>query len=176
MIFRLDNVKINIFDTRRARLSEAKNRVLSVLRRKTVRQVKNIRKYVENCGGSYLFCTKLCGLVQSGGKLKGVLTENVLTGEKSEIPVDCAVLALGHSARDSFEMLYASGVKMTAREFAVGVRIEHLAREISKALKLYRRTVTAARSRIGAPLYFALKTHTRKNIVRAEIFFFKLNH
>lgn len=93
----------------------------------------NIRNHIENCGGSYLFGTKLCGLAQSGGKLKGVLTENVLTGEKSEIPVDCAVLALGHSARDSFEMLYASGVEMTAREFAVGVRIEHLTREISKA-------------------------------------------
>lgn len=95
--------------------------------------LKNIRKYIEERGGSYLFNTKLCGLVKHGGKLKGLILENVKTGEKTEISADCAVLALGHSARDTFEALYADGIQMTAREFAVGVRVEHLSSEISKA-------------------------------------------
>ena len=49
------------------------------------------------------------------------------------MPVDAAVLAIGHSARDTFEMLHRSGALMEARDFAVGVRIEHLAREIGFA-------------------------------------------
>jgi hypothetical protein len=47
--------------------------------------------------------------------------------------VDCAVIALGHSARDTFEMLAKCGIEMQAREFAVGVRFEHLASEIGRA-------------------------------------------
>lgn len=46
---------------------------------------------------------------------------------------DSAVLAIGHSARDTFEMLSRSGVYMQPREFAVGVRIEHLAADIGRA-------------------------------------------
>ena len=49
------------------------------------------------------------------------------------MPVSAAVLAIGHSARDTFQMLNANGVYMEARDFAVGVRIEHLSKEISLA-------------------------------------------
>lgn len=95
--------------------------------------LKNIRAYIEENGGSYLFDTKLSGFTADNGSLKSVLLENVKTGERSEIVTGCAVTAVGHSARDTFEMLAANGVRMSAREFAIGVRIEHLASEISKA-------------------------------------------
>ncbi|MDE6000995.1 MAG: NAD(P)/FAD-dependent oxidoreductase, partial [Clostridia bacterium] len=95
--------------------------------------LKNIRSYIESNGGTYLFNTKFCGFTQKNGNLKTLILQNVLSGKESEISVDCAVLALGHSARDTFELLDKCGVAMEAKEFAVGVRIEHLAKQISFA-------------------------------------------
>ena len=58
---------------------------------------------------------------------------NTKTGEESELATDIAVVAIGHSSRDTFTMLESCGVEMQAREFALGVRIEHLASEINRA-------------------------------------------
>ncbi len=95
--------------------------------------LRNLRKFVEENGGKYLFDTKFCGFTQKDGELKSLILQNAVTGEKSELPVQIAVLAVGHSARDTFEMLANSGVEMQPCEFAVGVRIEHLAEKISFA-------------------------------------------
>ena len=54
-----------------------------------------------------------------GGKVKSVITD------KRELETDTVVLAIGHSARDTFEMLYRKNVKMEKKNFSVGVRIEH---------------------------------------------------
>ena len=80
-----------------------------------------------------MFDTKLVGLYSGGNCLKSLKLLNVKTGEESELEVDAAVLAVGHSARDTYEMLNASGVHMEPRDFAVGIRIEHLADGIGKA-------------------------------------------
>lgn len=93
----------------------------------------NIRKYIEENGGKYLFNTRFTGFTQSKGELKSLILENTLTGVTSELECDCAVAALGHSARDTFEMLAKSGMRLEAREFALGVRIEHLASQIGFA-------------------------------------------
>ena len=95
--------------------------------------LKNIRAYIGECGGQYLFNTKFCGFVKSGDGFKALLLQNVRTGECSEIKAECAVLAVGHSARDTFIMLDKSGVVMQPRDFALGVRIEHLSSEIGLA-------------------------------------------
>ncbi len=95
--------------------------------------LKNIRKYVTDNGGSYLFNTEFCGFTKSDDALNAIKLKNVKNGEESSLQVDCAVLALGHSARDTFVLLEKEGVLMEPREFAVGVRIEHLASEISVA-------------------------------------------
>ena len=95
--------------------------------------LRNIRAYVIANGGEYKFNTLFKGFTERGGKLKSLLLKNVLSGEESELQTDCAVAALGHSARDTFEMLHAEGLVMQPREFAVGVRIEHLSREIGLA-------------------------------------------
>lgn len=95
--------------------------------------LKNIRNRIEECGGKYLFNQLFTGFEQKNGKICSVFHRNLRTGEEVQTPVDCAVLALGHSARDTFKMLAANGVKMEARDFAVGVRIEHLAEKMSFA-------------------------------------------
>ena len=96
--------------------------------------LQNIRAHIIRSGGAYLFNTKLVGIKKTGeGALKSLLLQNVKSGERSEMLVDAAVLAIGHSARDTYEMLNKSGVHMEARDFAVGVRIEHLSSAISAA-------------------------------------------
>ena len=95
--------------------------------------LQNIRAYIGEHGGRYLFNTKLTDIKIKDGRLTALLLTNVKTGRTEEMPVDCAVLAVGHSARDTYGMLNGRGVQMEARDFAVGVRIEHLAREIGLA-------------------------------------------
>ena len=95
--------------------------------------LKNIRAYIEANGGRYLFNTKFKGFTQKDGKIKTIILENTLNKQTGELPIDCAVAALGHSARDTFRMLANEGIQMGAREFAIGVRIEHLASDIGLA-------------------------------------------
>ena len=82
--------------------------------------VQNLRARVIKLGGEVRFNTQVTGLMTDGEKLIGVKTAD---GE--EILCDTAVLAIGHSARDTFEMLDASGIPMEPKAFAMGVRIEH---------------------------------------------------
>lgn len=88
------------------------------------RIVPNIRRKIEALGGEYRFGHKVTGLIVQDGRLKGARL--LVDGEREE-ELSCRhlVLAVGHSARDTFEMLYASGVAVEAKAFSVGVRIEH---------------------------------------------------
>lgn len=95
--------------------------------------LQRLRKFVTDGGGQYLFDTKFIGINSSGGELKSLVLENVRSGGTSELEVDCAVLAVGHSARNTYKMLSDGGIFMQPRDFAVGLRIEHLSREISFA-------------------------------------------
>ena len=82
--------------------------------------VQNIRKRILSLGGEVRFNTQVTGLMLDGNQIVGVKTAD---GE--EISCDTAVLAIGHSARDTFEMLDAMGIPMESKPFAMGVRIEH---------------------------------------------------
>ena len=82
--------------------------------------VQNIRQRIIALGGEVRFCTQVTGLQLDGDKLTGLTLEN---GET--IDCDSAVFAIGHSARDTFEMLHEIGVPMEPKPFAMGVRIEH---------------------------------------------------
>ena len=91
--------------------------------------VKNIRKTIESYGGKVLFGTRLDGIrCHSDGRLRSVITSS------GELLTDSLFLAVGHSARDTFEMLMNSDVEVCAKPFSVGVRIEHLQSDINKAL------------------------------------------
>ncbi len=95
--------------------------------------LKNMRAYIESCGGRFLFGKRFTGFCKRDGVLRSVIYRDTKSGEESEMEASCAVLALGHSARDTFRMLDAAGVYMQPREFAAGVRIEHLASNINIA-------------------------------------------
>lgn len=85
--------------------------------------VKGLRKEIELLGGSVRFGHHVTDLVVEGGALTGLKVHT----PDGEMMLDCrtAVFAIGHSARDTVKMLYGRGVPMTAKPFAVGVRIEH---------------------------------------------------
>lgn len=80
--------------------------------------LKNIREYIEAKGGTYYFETKMIDLVKEGN----IIT--VKTNNK-EFQTDALVLAIGHSARDTFKMLLDKKMEMVRKNFSVGVRIEH---------------------------------------------------
>lgn len=82
--------------------------------------VQNLRQRIIALGGEVRFNTQVTGLCLEEGKLTGLQTSG---GEI--IPCDTAVLAIGHSARDTFEMLDAAGIPMEPKPFAMGVRVEH---------------------------------------------------
>lgn len=100
---------------------------------KLFRILQNMRKFVEENGGKYLFNTVFCGFERKNGAIKSICLKNTITGEASGLHAECVVLAPGHSSRDTFEMLAKNGVEMQPRNFAVGVRIEHLSKDISLA-------------------------------------------
>jgi uncharacterized FAD-dependent dehydrogenase len=89
--------------------------------------VKNIRKKIEEAGGTVLFDTKVTDLVSKGGRLTAVMA-----GDK-EFKCSAAVLAIGHSARDTFYMLKDMAVDMQPKPFAVGFRVEHPQSIINKS-------------------------------------------
>jgi len=90
--------------------------------------VRDMREEIIAMGGEVRFHTKLTGITTTGGRLK-----NLILNETEVVETDAAVLALGHSARDTFEMLWQSGLNMESKSFAVGVRIEHPQKMIDRA-------------------------------------------
>lgn len=93
--------------------------------------VKNIRKKIISLGGEYRFNSKLDSLIIKNNKLQAIKVAH--ENEIYELSTDRLFLAIGHSARDTFEMLYKSGVHMEQKPFSVGARIEHKQSLINKA-------------------------------------------
>ncbi len=91
--------------------------------------VECIRRQIEGFGGRFLFEKQVTDFICVDGALSRLRLD---TGE--EIPVQAVVGAIGHSARDTFEMLYRRGFAMEAKSFAVGVRVEHPQEMIDRAL------------------------------------------
>ena len=90
--------------------------------------VQNLRREVISLGGEVRFSTKVTELTRENGAVTGVKTE---AGEW--IPSNHVLLAIGHSARDTFRMLLETGVPMEPKPFAMGVRIEHSQADIDRA-------------------------------------------
>ena len=90
--------------------------------------VQNLRKKILELGGQVLFETKLTDVVIRSGRIAGAIINN-----GQAIDTDTIVLALGHSARDTFEMLARQSVAMEAKPLSIGVRIEHPQRLIDTA-------------------------------------------
>jgi uncharacterized FAD-dependent dehydrogenase len=82
--------------------------------------VREIRKHLETSGFEILFRHKLTDLAHSGGRLV-----SIVLNDRQELHCDHLVLAPGHSARDTYEMLLRRRVAMENKPFAVGLRVEH---------------------------------------------------
>jgi uncharacterized FAD-dependent dehydrogenase len=85
--------------------------------------IRTMRVRIQSMGGEYRFESKMTGFKQKNGRLMSVTVED--KEGSYELDTDTAILAIGHSARDTFSMLRDSGIKMTPKSFAVGMRIEH---------------------------------------------------
>ncbi len=90
--------------------------------------ITSIRREIEALGGEVRFNTALTGLHTRNGVLTGIDTT------AGPLPCEALVLAVGHSARDTFEALMDGGLTFTCKPFSVGFRAEHLQSEIEKSL------------------------------------------
>lgn len=95
--------------------------------------VENMRNYILHAGGEVRFHTRFEGAVLKDGALRAVRLCDISAGTIYEEGASEVVLAIGHSSRDTFHRLFEGGYAMQAREFAVGVRIEHLQEKINFA-------------------------------------------
>jgi uncharacterized FAD-dependent dehydrogenase len=131
-----------------------------------VKVVEYLRGEIERLGGEIRFSTRVEDVVldtDSAGRhtLRGLQTVNLLTGDTQEISTSHAVLAIGHSARDTFAMLHEKGVFVEAKPFSIGFRIEHPQGVIDRA-------------RFGDPKFYA--GHPEKIVAHVGAADYKLVH
>ncbi|MGD9775235.1 NAD(P)/FAD-dependent oxidoreductase [Diaphorobacter sp.] len=105
---------------------------------KLVKVVESMRAQIIALGGEVRFQQRVDGVIIEPGAtgqrhLRGLRVRDLASGAVQDLRADHVVMALGHSARDSFAMLYDAGVAMEAKPFSVGVRIEHPQSVIDRA-------------------------------------------
>ena len=91
--------------------------------------LKNMRNFIIQNGGEIRFEEKVIDFIIKDGKIESVISEK--DKKINKVDTDTVVLAIGHSARDTFKKLYDLGVQISPKNFAVGVRIEHLQADIN---------------------------------------------
>ncbi|MAB59683.1 MAG: hypothetical protein CMO46_03955 [Verrucomicrobiales bacterium] len=96
---------------------------------KLIKVLRSIRNEILSLGGVINFETRVDDIILKSGKVVGVKTS---TGE--EIISDKIILAVGHSARDTFSMLFEKGIPMESKPFSIGARIEHPQKMIDQSL------------------------------------------
>ncbi|MCH5265893.1 MAG: FAD-dependent oxidoreductase [Lachnospiraceae bacterium] len=91
----------------------------------------NMRKEMQEKGCEFHFHTKLTGLDIQDGQIRGIEVKR--SGNTGCMSCDKLVLAIGHSARDTFAMLYRAGAAMSPKAFAIGMRVQHRQEDIDRA-------------------------------------------
>jgi len=91
--------------------------------------VKSMRDEIEAKGGEFKFNAEMTDVLIKDDEVVGVMVNGITR-------IDCndVLLCIGHSARNTFEMLYNKGIHMEKKDFAVGLRVEHSQKMIDKAL------------------------------------------
>jgi uncharacterized FAD-dependent dehydrogenase len=104
---------------------------------KLVRVVENLREQIVALGGEIRFEQRVTDILieDTGGgrQLRGLTVQNQADGQTYEMRADQVIMALGHSARDTFAMLHERGVAVESKAFSVGFRIEHPQSVIDRA-------------------------------------------
>lgn len=85
--------------------------------------VKAVREKIKALGGKFIYSARLSDIIIKEEKLVGIRYDE--GGKEHTLDTDICILATGHSARDTFLMLYSHGIKMESRGFGIGVRAEH---------------------------------------------------
>jgi uncharacterized protein len=114
---------------------------------------KNIREQIISRGGEVRFNTKLTDIKTDGKKLTSIILDDT-----EEIETDTLVLAIGYSARDTYEMLFEKNIEIMQKQFAIGVRIEHKAEMINKS----QYDAFSNNKKLGSAKY-KLVSHSEKN-------------
>lgn len=94
--------------------------------------VQNLRGTIEKMGGEYRFSNRFTGFSAQNGALVSIAAEDSAKTPYT-IKTPWLILAIGHSARDTYEMLQTNGVYLAPKPFSVGVRIEHLQADLNNA-------------------------------------------
>ncbi len=92
---------------------------------KLVKVVETMRAEIIALGGEVRFEQRVTDVQIEDGHVRGLTVLDQQTGTTSELRADHVVMALGHSSRDTFEMLHARGVHIGAKPFSIGFRVEH---------------------------------------------------
>jgi uncharacterized FAD-dependent dehydrogenase len=111
----------------------------------------SIRETIEALGGEYRFETRVDDFVIGRDPAGERCLEGLVLSTGEVLPARHVIMAVGHSARDTFEVLHAGGVHIEAKPFAIGVRIEHPQRLVDVA-----RYGTNAGNRILGPAAYSL--------------------
>lgn len=90
--------------------------------------VKNLRKKIIALGGEVRFGSKLTDILIKDNQVVGITING-----KETLPCDVLLVAIGHSARDTFELLYNRGLHISQKAFSIGVRVEHRQKMINCA-------------------------------------------
>lgn len=93
---------------------------------KLLPMVISLRKEIERLGGEVFFGKKVTDIVFDNGLARVIADGEYIT--------DSIVLAIGHSARDTYKMLYQKGLEMESKAFSMGFRVEHLQNDINRAM------------------------------------------
>ena len=91
--------------------------------------VKAMRDEIQAKGGEFKFNAEMTDIIINNGSVEGVMVNGI-----TRIDCDDVLLCIGHSARNTFEMLYKKGVYMEQKDFAVGLRVEHNQKMIDRAM------------------------------------------
>ncbi len=94
--------------------------------------VKNLRNEVISLGGEVRFSHRLDSIIFDDNGISDIMVSH--DGNEEKIHCDALILAIGHSARDTFYMLKNKGISMERKPFSVGARIEHLRHDIDRAM------------------------------------------
>lgn len=96
-----------------------------------IKVLENMQAEIEALGGKFLFEHKFIGFETVNGK---IVSANIShNGEKIKLETDTIVLAIGHSSRDTFEMLHQSNINIVQKPLSIGLRIQHKQEDISMA-------------------------------------------
>lgn len=91
--------------------------------------IKAMREDIISMGGKFCFNAEMTDIFIEDGKVKGVLINGL-----TKIYCEALILAIGHSARNTFKMLYDKGISMEQKDFAVGLRVEHKQKMIDNTM------------------------------------------